>query len=524
LDQGLTSKKPKIVQMAASLILEAAYSFGAACLPIAAISQSLPKMLSHSNKKIRDTGMEIVAEFCRALGSKAPMNDVIEKMKKAQVKDLDALLAKKPGPTPVKIGLRSQKASGGGENAASSPEDALAALQAGAKELEAERFVRRPAVNLMEAIKTTDYAAKLKLAKWSEKVAGLNMIIESGGEKPYKLVQPSHSANYSSLISEMKGILSHTHFAVVNKTMEVLSMLAQGVGEKLYSNLRPLLPKLFSLSKDKKLTNGVSACLDSFFGNVVGFEHLLDPADSAIPEAVDEHKEKNALARTTALDFLGRCVTRGESAGPRGIMAPARAKACAELCSKKLGDGDANVRKAALNALKALQNLEDPHVCTVVDAIIEELKDTHPRVYKSLGGGAKKAAPSSMSASAPPAKTKHEETAKSAARSSESRKPGRPAAPKATPAPRAPPVPKHANEPRSRPAAPSQSAETESGHVPDLDEATSRCASLGIPLWEAADEDGGIVAGLECKCREKVAKLVPRDDSPVGAHFSFPLS
>jgi hypothetical protein len=55
LNQGLTSRKPKIIQMASSLILEATHSFGAACLPLAAVNQALPKVLSHSNKKVRDT-------------------------------------------------------------------------------------------------------------------------------------------------------------------------------------------------------------------------------------------------------------------------------------------------------------------------------------------------------------------------------------------------------------------------------------------------------------------------------------
>ena len=125
-------------------------------------------------------------------------------------------------------------------------------------------------------------------------MAALTIVLTCGGEKPYKLVQPSSSVNYAALISDMKSTLSHTHFAVCGKAMEVLSMLAEGVGEKLYPNLRPLLPKLFQLSKDKKLTKSVSACLDSFFGNVLSFEHILD-SDGAIPEATEERKEKNAL-------------------------------------------------------------------------------------------------------------------------------------------------------------------------------------------------------------------------------------
>lgn len=148
----------------------------------------------------------------------------------------------------------------------------------------------------MHVLAKTDYASRIELAKWKEKVDALTIVIECGGEKPYKLAQPSHSVNYMPLISEMRKLLGHTHFAVCNKSMEVLSMLAEGVGEKLYPYLRPLLPQLMKLFKDKKLTRSVGSCLDSFFGNVIGFGHLLEQ-DDALPSTLDEHNEKNALTR-----------------------------------------------------------------------------------------------------------------------------------------------------------------------------------------------------------------------------------
>lgn len=489
LDQGITSRKPKVVQTASTLILEAAHSFGAACLPLAAVNQALPNILTHSNKKVRDTGMEVVAEFCRALGSKVPMNGVLEKMKPAQVKELDALLAKEANPAPVKVGLRSRKKSGG--DAVVAPEDALAALQAGAAELEAERFMKRPAAPLLQNMKKTEYAAKLKLAKWSEKVAGLNMILESGGEKPYKLVQPGSTVNYAPLISEMKGILSHTHFAVVGKALEVLSMLAQGVGERLYPNLRPLLPTLLILSKDKKLTRGVSACLDSFFGNVLSFESILDE-DGAIPHAADERKERNALARTSALNFLGRCVTRGDSAGVRGKLSPSSARKCAEFCALKLGDSDANVRKAALDVLKSIQQVDNKECQRSVAAIVEELKSSNPRAYKSLSGGAKVAG-QKKTPNALPAKKKPERTGNA---NTERPKPSKatvstPTVAKKTTAP--------ATAAKEKSLNPFIAIDADSSDAPSLEEAASRCSSFGIPSWEAADEDGGILSGLECK-------------------------
>lgn len=193
LKEGVASRKPKVVQASASLILDAAVHFGAASLPLALVTDSAPKMLSNSNAKVRESAVKTLAEICRVLGTKATLQGVIDGMKKAQVSELDALLSSQPEPTPVKTGLRSQARG-------SSSGDALAAMQAGVKELEAQRFAARPAIDVVAAVAKSDYSQQIALPKWSQKVAALNTVIECAGEKPYKLAQPSSSVNYSPLI------------------------------------------------------------------------------------------------------------------------------------------------------------------------------------------------------------------------------------------------------------------------------------------------------------------------------------
>lgn len=503
-EKGLTAKKPKVVQLSASLILDATHFFGAAHLPLASIASILPKVLTNSNKKIRDTGMEIVAEFCRSFGSKDPLDCVIGKMQKSQVKDLDALLAKRADPIPTKIGLRCQSTSSGSKrgSGAVSAADVFAALQAGSAELEKEKFAKRPAVKLMVEIAKTNYASELQEAKWSKKVGALDIILKCGGEKPYKLAQPSSSNNYPLLISDMRGLLKHTHFAVVSKAMAVLGMLAQGVGEKLYSNLRPLLPKLLQISKDKKLTKAVSACLDAFFGNVLSYEHLLD-SDSSIADATSESKEKNALARTLALDFLDRCITRGNSAGPRASLTRTNAKACAELASKKLGDSDAKVRKSALTILTSIQKVDDDGVQSAVNSVVDDLQQSNPRAYKTLSKttGKPPAAKASIPKATPSGPKKssttaapnpHATKAPSARSLPPAQKTCAPTSAKTAVPSAAPTIPK--------PARGTSSLATDSadGEIPTYEEALVHCGNLGIPLWdEPSEDDGGVLVGIK---------------------------
>ena len=498
-EKGLPAKKPKVVQLSASLILDAIHSFGAAHLPLSSIAAALPKVLSHTNKKIRDTGMEIVAELCRSFASKDPLESVIGKMQKSQVKDLDALLDKRADPIPTKIGLRCQ--AGGAKEGATSAADVFAALQAGNEELEKERFAKRPAVKLMTEISKTPYSTELQEAKWSKKVAALDMVLKCGGEKPYKLAPPSSSENYAILISEMKGLLKHTHFAVVSKAMAVLGMLAQGVGEKLYSNLRPLLPKLLQLSKDKKLTKAVSACLDAFFGNILSYEHLLD--SDSIPTATNESKEKNALARTSALDFLDRCVTRGDSAGPRGSLTPSSAKDCAKLASQKLGDSDANVRKAALKILSSLQKSEIDGVQSAVNNVVEELQKSNPRAYKTLSKTATK--PAAKSSIPKPSSPEPRKSSRATSTATSSRTRTGPSSKTAASSPKAksPVKSKPATTAVNRKPArtnPPQVTDSADEGVPTYDEALAHCASLGIPQWDepgGGDDDLGVLAGIQ---------------------------
>lgn len=478
LDEGVASKKPKIVLAASNAILDAALHFGATTLPLASVTTAAPKILSHSNANVRETGLKIVAELCRVLGSKDALQGVIDGMKKAQATDLDALLAKQPKALPPITSLRSIK----NGTTSGSKEDALEILKAGAKELEAQRFAKRPAVNLVTAVAKTDYDQLLNEAKWSQKVAAITLVLECGGEKPYKLVQPSSSANYQGIIIDMKKLLSHTHFAVCNKAMLVLAMLAEGVGEKLYPHLRPLLTILLKLSKDKKLTNGVSSCLDSFFGNVIGLEGLLEK-DDAVPSCLDEKQSKNALVRATAMSFLSRCVTRNTNAGPRGTVTVAAATELASLCVAKLADSDATVRKAAIEALMGLQKLENVKIISKVRTIVDSLETSNPRAYKTLTREPPRQKTSTRSQPSSLSKPARSPTAKGSAA----------------------PLPSSGGRGKTNVAtqnsASPEKKEPRDNSIPSFEDALSSVASLQIPQWDAPDDDGGILEGLECKFR-----------------------
>ena len=487
---GLTSKKPKTVVNAVTLVLNAAYAFGAACLPLGEISSSASLMLQHANRSVREKGINILAEICRAVGSKDPLENVFVNMKVAQVSELDELLAKQPDPTPPSLVHRHQMG-------AFVPQgDALAALQAGAEAAAAESYASREAIDIIKKLKETEYVSKMKAPKWSEKVGALDILIDSGGSKPYKLLQPSNNVNYAGLISELKELLKHTHVAVKSKTMNALGMLAEGIGGQIFPHLRPLLLPIIILSKDRKLTTATNNCLDLFFGNVLSFDHLLEK-ECGLPSVMNEKVQKSQIIRKAGLAYLSRCLERLDTAGPRGALTVDSTKKITKLCLMKAKDSDDTVRKEAIAILIVLLNNQDPDVSNSTRLLTKDLESSNARLYKTLNSS--KDQISSVTLIGSSEKTK----ISSSKRSSSRGPPRRSNIPKPTKSPT-----KTRSNSIKRISSSSKitkiGANTKSDidipgdeTVVDVEEATSYLSSLDIPKWSNLEDEGGIVLGLK---------------------------
>ena len=487
-DNGLKSRKPKVVLFSAKLILKAVESFGVTVLPISKLASQSEILVAHSNAQAREVGMKLLAELCRSLGSKSPLQSSIDKLKPSQISQLDSLLKSQPSAKQITRRLRCKM---GEPESAQSPEDALAALKRSQAEDEAKRQAARPAIDLFQVLPKTCYREKIKLDKWSEKVAALNALIDAGGEQPYKLVAPSGSIDYAPLIRELRQVLGHTHFAVCSKALAALGMLAEGVGAQLFSNLRPLLPTLLALFKDKKVCNAVGSSLDKMFANVFSFEHLLDANDS-IPSSLDEKKQKNALVRKSALEYLARCVKSNVTYGTRGQLRSRDAEELAKLSCQKLNDSDASTRKAANGVLVALLSSEDSQVVDATKGVTESsLKTSNPRAYKSLQfasgstNGGMSSNPSSRSRSGARPETAPAATSKAANSASHRAKP-------TTVSNRQRSVAKNKTE-----NSPDRSDDSDESALPAFVDAVACLSALSMPHWDdEADEDGNTELGI----------------------------
>jgi len=485
LSDGLGSKKPKVVLNSINTILEAVAAFGATSLPLSVISTSISKAVSHANGSVRENGIKIIAELCRAMGSKEHLEHVISSMKPAQISDLDKLLNEQQKASRPTVGFRFKD-----EDLSSSLQSSsLAEIKAASAEETAKKFASRAAIDLITEIKDTDFETKMKEVKWSEKVAALDILIKCGGEKPYKLCQPSTTVDYGPIIHSLKQLLGHSHFAVKSKAMLALGILAEGVGEKLYSNLRPLLHTLLGFSRDKKLIGACNNCLDSFFGNVIGFNTLLHEED-AITSAVNE--KSHPLVRKGALEFLKRCIERSNSFKSLGSLDAVVAKSIVQLCFDKLNDQDSDVRKQSSNIVKLLLESDDSRIKDLTDSLVKSLEKINPRAYKTI---IQAVGDATSGVASPPRKSSLPKV---------SRKKGIPKVP------RSPNgkvnqgtrkmgkrLASRANSAKINHSVADFNVEVGDVNLPDVEEALASLSQLNIPNWHAAEDEGGIILGLK---------------------------
>ena len=467
LSDGLQSRKPKVVAKCLSLALDCSRSFGAFCLPLDIVCSSIPKALSHSNLSVREAAINILAEICRLFSSKEPIRSVIDTMKASQLTQLEKLLSEQSVSSTPLLSFRNKDIS-----ASFSPQTFLA-------EMEAEQFASREAINLFKNLSSSDYKVKMKLPKWSEKVSAMKIVLECGGSKPYKLVAPSSDAPYNILICDVKQLLSHTHFSVNCHAMDVLGMLASGVGEKLAPLLRPFVSLLIDMSKDKKVAGAVNRCLDNFYGNVFSLASLME-ADM-IPQSLNERKQKNPLARSTGLSFLSRALNRYEQSlfiNRKRSVADVDFEVLSELVAAKLSDTDPSPRKVAADIMKTLLVNEESKMFANVS--MEKIKTSKPRVYKSIISHLKK--------------NDSDHTTKQIKDNSRHK------TDKAIPQDISKGKPKALlSAEEERVSSSKVSLDSNEGVEISYDEALDSLQSSDIPNWNAPEDENGIILGLRCK-------------------------
>ena len=193
------------------------------------------------------------------------------------------------------------------------------------------------------------------------------------------------------------------------------------------------------------------------------------------------------------MEFLSRCVVSSGTYGTCGTLTSQHAQDLCKIACEKLKDSYATTRNAATDVLITLLNSKDKAIVSTAEKVTSSLQSSNPRAFKTLALATKSGKPdASRNGASRPG------TAPLKATSSQPNKPG---ATKVRPT--TAPKSKTANVPsvpaKNAPSSGTADEKFDESSLPSLDESIDCLSGLGIPQWGDDADDGGVLAGIQCK-------------------------
>lgn len=373
--EGTTNRKPKVPPACLNALLEALKAFGPRVIPVQAVKASLPKLLESTANGVRPLAMSIVVEVHRWTGP-ALVQDIVSNLRQAQQTEYEQLTkditsgqatatkyvrgAKKP----AAIGSTLKGGSARAAAVSSTPEPAA---------FDPREFAET--VDLLAKLPRTEFQAKLKETKWSEKVAALKIVLDLVGPVP-KLA----NGDYYELVSTLKLMSNDSNVNIVAKSVEVLGALADGLRKNFTQHARTMYPEILRKLSDKKtvVLNASNNTLDLFLQHSMTIDMMMDDLKTAL----DSSKNKSPQARVQTLGFMARAAEkRYISLDDKGLVLE-----FGTLFVTAIDDTDPTVRKAGVDAMVTLVKASD-QVNGWLQGKLDDISRKNPRSFKAIQQG-----------------------------------------------------------------------------------------------------------------------------------------
>lgn len=395
--EGTSNRKPKVPPACLTATLEALKAFGPRVIPVSLVKPALPKLLESTVNGVRPLAMSIVVEIHRWIGP-ALVQDMVSNLRPAQQTEYEQLVKDivvgQAAPTKFVRGAKKPAAAGG---AARSGKSGGAAALVGPAAVDPREFAET--VDLLAKLPKTEFQAKLNAPKWSEKVEGLKIVLDTIGSIP-KLA----NGDYYELVSTLKLLLNDSNVNIVAKAIEVLGALADGLRKNFTQHARAIFPEILRKLSDKKsvILNAANNSLDLFLQHAMTIDMMMDD----LKIALDPVKNKAPPARVQTLGFLARAVEKQ--------IVNIREKALVlEFGTMFLGpidDTDPTVRKAGVEAFTTLAKSSEQAPGWLQNQL-DEIARKNPRSLKqikqSLGGSSSATATPTIGSRPSSAGSKH---------------------------------------------------------------------------------------------------------------------
>ncbi|EQC30635.1 hypothetical protein SDRG_11690 [Saprolegnia diclina VS20] len=386
--EGTKNKKPKAPPLCVSLMLEALKTFGPRVVPVPPLKAALPALCESTVNNVRPTALKVICELYRWTGPPL-VQDIVNGLRPAQKTEYEELIKDiTPGQATVTRYVKGKE-----PRAAPAPRGApgrAAAAAPVAATMDPRDFAET--IDLLAKLPKTEFKAKLALPKWSEKVAALQIILDTVGSVP-KLAY----GDFGDLVHTLKLCMQDANVNITAKSIEVLGVLADGVRKPFSQYARLMLPLLLKKLSDKKslILNATHQTLDMFLQHALPLDAMMDE----IKLSVDGATNKIPAARGQTIAFLQRAIAKKWV----NVMDAALIKTLGELFASGIDDSDPGLRKAGVEAMVTLVESSDS-ASRMVKATLDGLEKRQPRSYRTIEaamGSAGSSASSDTSSSAP---------------------------------------------------------------------------------------------------------------------------
>ncbi|KAF0689123.1 Aste57867_19395 [Aphanomyces stellatus] len=388
--EGTKNKKPKVPPLCVNSILEAFKTFGPRVVPVPPVKKELKTLCESTVNNVRPTALKLIGELYRWTGPSL-VQDIVATLRPAQQTEYETMIkditpgqaapvryvkGKEPKAAPAKA-----KGKGGGSGPAAAVDNAI----------DPREFAET--VDLMAKLPKTEFKAKMALPKWSEKVAALQIVLDTIGSVP-KL---ANNGDFGDLVQQLKICTQDSNVNIVAKSIEVLGVLADGLRRHFAQYARIMLPVLLRKLSDKKsnVLNATHQSLDMFQQHALSIDNMMDELKTTV-----DATNKIPAARAQGVIFIQRQITKKTI----NVADTALMKTCGELFATCIEDSDPGLRKAGVDAMVTLVQSSD-QAPRMVKSTLEILEKRQARSYKvieaAMGGAGGGAEPSAFSVPKP---------------------------------------------------------------------------------------------------------------------------
>lgn len=372
--KGLTNKQPKIVAACLEVIASAVRDFGSKIITLKPVVRSVPKVLEHSDKNVREKAKQLAIDLYRWIGP--AIKPSLQNIKPVQLKELEEEFEKLPTKPPKQVRfLKSQQ---------DLKAKAMAQEEGDDEEDEDEADAAGPAVDPYELLEAVDIIAKLpkdfyenmEAKKWQIRKEALEAL------QPLTANPKIEPGDFAELVRVLKKtIAKDINVMIVALAGKCMAGIANGIRKKFAPYAVACISTILDKFKEKKVNVVASLreAIDAIFPSTT-FQNILEDVVAAL-----DNKNPNIRAETAL--FLGRAFRHCKPATlPKAVLKPL----CISLV-KKLADTTPDVREAASEALgTALKVVGEkpmnPFIADLEKIKLDKIKEYSEKVELVHGG------------------------------------------------------------------------------------------------------------------------------------------